>query len=149
MVEPFLTTTFIDHVGLEAEHNTRCYARIVLSGVEEIGLQVVGLDAPSHTADQAEIDTSSEIKGKGRVLLSHVGDKRIGGNGLMSQPEKSLSKGRQSADGNRSAGAEQVGVQVGVGVQLPGTQETGESHRYRSISGTNIAGGPEPVKEPD
>ncbi len=138
-----------ERVALEAQHNARCYARIVLSGVEGIGLQVVGLDAPSHSADQAEVDTSSEIKGEGSVLLRYVGDKRISRNALVCQPEKSLSKWRESADRNRSAGAEQVGVQVGVDVQLPGTQNTGEIHGYRSIAGTNIADGSEPVEDPD
>src|SRR5882762_9719787 len=44
------------HGRLKTEHNPRTHARIVLGGVEDLGLQVVCLNAPSHSADQADVD---------------------------------------------------------------------------------------------
>jgi len=49
----------------------------VLRGVEELGLQVVGLHAPSYSADQAEVDTSSEIKRKSTISLADIGDNAL------------------------------------------------------------------------
>jgi hypothetical protein len=101
-----------------------------LGGVEEPGLQVVRLNAPSHSADQAEVDTSPEIKGKGVLLLSNVTDRCTGGNALVSHSEKSLSKWRESADRDRGARAEQIGVQVGAYFPLPGAKKSEELYRY-------------------
>jgi hypothetical protein len=55
----------------------------VLRGVEDLGLQVVRLNAPSHSADQAEVDTSSEIKRKSIISLADIADKRISRNALV------------------------------------------------------------------
>jgi hypothetical protein len=91
---------------LKTEHNSRAYARVALRGVEELGLQVVRLHAPSYSADQAEVDTSSEIKRKRTVSLADTGDKCVGRNALVSQSEKGLSKRRQPADRGGGARAE-------------------------------------------
>ncbi len=53
-------------------------------GVKDLGLQVVSLNPPSHSADQADVDTSSEIKRKSIVLLADIGDKRISRYALVS-----------------------------------------------------------------
>jgi hypothetical protein len=54
---------------LKAEDNPCSDARVVLRRVEQLGLQVVRLNAPSQSADQADVHASSEIKGKGILLL--------------------------------------------------------------------------------
>jgi hypothetical protein len=87
-------------VLLEAEHNTRSDARVMLGGAEELGLQVVRLEAPGHSADQAEVDTSSEIEGKGILVLGYVAYGRFGRQALLRQSKESLPKGRDSADRN-------------------------------------------------
>ena len=74
---------YSDKAVLKTEHNPRTYARIVLRGVEDLGLQVIRLNAPSHSADQAEVDTSSEIKRKSIISLADIADKRISRNALV------------------------------------------------------------------
>jgi hypothetical protein len=134
---------------LKAEDNPCSDARVALRRVERLGLQVVRLNAPSHSADQAEVDTSSEIKGKGVLLLSNVANRCAGGNALVSHSEKSLSKWREPADRDRSARAEQVGVQVRIYSPLSGAKKSEELYRYRAVTRTHIAGNPKPVGEPE
>lgn len=89
------------------KHRAGRQTHVILCGVEEVGVNVISLEAPSQKMEEAVVDAAANAGGNRGVRSETV---RVD----VCEPDKGFRKGTDLADGNPQSRSDQEIIQMGI-----------------------------------